>query len=851
MRAPFDPYGAASPAIDQQLGDAFQVVRFVARHIPEIASVAYHMEALYTLASAGGKANADLLGLPNDAVNLGEFEGDLIPDNTTVRSALQVISTYVENLKSRVDTQLLDMGQFTGTTIPDQVSLHDALQALETAIERVFAEAPVLSSEEQAEEGTDNTTVMSPLRVAQAITSQTAEQFSDLDDALALRPTTDALAAETGAAGIGTTLGESVEAVLTTLMNEGKTVFDIRAYGAIPGGEEDCSEAIRAAMNAARDAGGGVVYVPTGVWRKADTTPPIHMYDNTTLMGDGIASVILNDDLPTNPRNDMIYVDHATNVAFRNFKILGTARTYPTEVNFCQTIAGQYVTNLVISGVTIEACRQMATAFEVVDNVLFTGCHIVDSIRDGARFVQARNVRIIGNHFQRVADDCIAVHSRDDYPDTVVPHNVTIIGNTIETCQGIKLLGVKNSIISNNTFRWCMQNPIYIWNHIELPEGNTAIFSSLISDNVFLDTMSLFDTDFVICADFRDRSKGALSAQPGAVAPVFPYTQIANTNVEGAVNMGGFALKIVNNIIGWAAPRVAKFSDYGCGDILNRNNAYGDAGIIDPEMNDAAYTCKGVVVLGPVRSLDISGNSFHGGPTAINKPMIYCGAPSIASNTIVASNVNIKDNTFSDCPSNSCVSLEYTTTNGAQYINIVGNTFDLDPFFRNQYHNVDNTWANDDAAMAISLNAYSAAGVMSQNHFKNCSRLWALGGEPLSVSEDNVAYFDWQSGGVFDGSAGNLGIRNVPFAPRVTCIMIDGVPTNDTFGRLISIPSKTASSMPTTGKYVRGHFVRNINPVLSGSVGSQYYVSGWSRMTNGSDHVLNTDWLECRNLTGT
>ena len=104
MRAPFDPYGAASPAIDQQLGDAFQVVRFVARHIPEIASVAYHMEALYTLASAGGKANADLLGLPYDAVDLGEFQGNILPDNITVKSALQTLSDYISAWRVELET---------------------------------------------------------------------------------------------------------------------------------------------------------------------------------------------------------------------------------------------------------------------------------------------------------------------------------------------------------------------------------------------------------------------------------------------------------------------------------------------------------------------------------------------------------------------------------------------------------------------------------------------------------------------------------------------------------------------------------------------------------------------------
>lgn len=238
MRAPFDPYGAASPAIDQQLGDAFQVVRFVARHIPEIASVAYHMEALYTLASAGGKANADLLGLPPQATDLGEMEGTLIPDGASVYAALQIIVTFVENLKTQTDSLLSDMGQFTGTTIPDQVNLHTALQALETAIERVFTEAPVLSTEEQAEEGTDNTTVMSPLRVAQSIESrydfllnrenqqgtQDIDTVTGLSDALAAKAPNLFTSTEVvgGAPAYIETLGEKAGEVISLVELAGK-----------------------------------------------------------------------------------------------------------------------------------------------------------------------------------------------------------------------------------------------------------------------------------------------------------------------------------------------------------------------------------------------------------------------------------------------------------------------------------------------------------------------------------------------------------------------------------------------------------------------------------------------------
>lgn len=58
------------------------------------------------------------------------------------------------------------------------------------------------------------------------------------------------------------------------------------------------------------------------------------------------------------------------------------------------------------------------------------------------------------------------------------------------------------------------------------------------------------------------------------------------------------------------------------------------------------------------------------------------------------------------------------------------------------------------------------------------------------------------------------------------------------------------ASVPTAGQWSIGDFVRNSAPVEAGSGGSKYVVTGWIRVTDGSGNVLNTDWLECRALTG-
>ena len=48
------------------------------------------------------------------------------------------------------------------------------------------------------------------------------------------------------------------------------------------------------------------------------------------------------------------------------------------------------------------------------------------------------------------------------------------------------------------------------------------------------------------------------------------------------------------------------------------------------------------------------------------------------------------------------------------------------------------------------------------------------------------------------------------------------------------------TSIPTTGTFAKGDFVRKSAP----SVASSGVVVGWLRITDGSAHVLNTDWVE-------
>ena len=73
---------------------------------------------------------------------------------------------------------------------------------------------------------------------------------------------------------------------------------------------------------------------------------------------------------------------------------------------------------------------------------------------------------------------------------------------------------------------------------------------------------------------------------------------------------------------------------------------------------------------------------------------------------------------------------------------------------------------------------------------------------------------------------------------------------NDLTEGRINAVTNAATSVPTTGSWAQGDFVRNSTPSEAGTAGSKYVVTGWLRLTSGSNNVLNTDWVSVRALTG-
>jgi hypothetical protein len=85
-----------------------------------------------------------LSGVAANAVNLGTFTGITIPDNTTVKNALQALETAHEEVDQNVDDLITlsgvaenstSLGTFTGDIIPDSSTVKGAIQSLETELQ--------------------------------------------------------------------------------------------------------------------------------------------------------------------------------------------------------------------------------------------------------------------------------------------------------------------------------------------------------------------------------------------------------------------------------------------------------------------------------------------------------------------------------------------------------------------------------------------------------------------------------------------------------------------------------------------------------------------------------------------
>lgn len=485
----------------------------------------------------------------------------------------------------------------------------------------------------------------------------------------------------------------------------------------------------------------------------------------------------------------------------------------------------------------------------------------------GLRSLDTPNTIYQNNRLRRLEDDSIDCHSGNNALGE--PRGkISIVGNLMEDCEGIAVLGGRQISIVANTLRRTRRSCIQVSGHT-VSEGRASMGSIAIVGNVIEDPFEGIDYDdpdaavSVAQQDFSApiliqggiRTATTTSVSPGewdsATGTVLdPWTNSGTTAGAGAMqtsdwednsNFGMFSVVVANNTITRTLPAVTNYSDYGFGSWWGR---LGDA---DPAVTQQSFR-KHVICIGDnLSNFIITGNTasgFRDGAFVyFNRTVseqtpddFYFMSGKVSNNIARDVNWGVASNVKG---------LVAPATLWTLDVEIDANIFDCDPYAKSSFRTspIDGSWVNSvDGLQPAAANLRNFQGWKFRNNTcRNCSA--PMYSEPVSsgqgLIENNIVECDPASPGY---SASNKGVGNLPRASDMWRYMIvDSNPSSADWRRLKNICTLASTIVPTSGAYVVGHFVRQTNPTTS-SAGAKIHL-GWIRRTTGTAHVVGTDWI--------
>lgn len=336
--------------------------------------------------------------------------------------------------------------------------------------------------------------------------------------------------------GTSTTVAEvldEISYVFGSIPTQASTLFDIRDYGGVGDGTYDNRAAFLAASTAISNAGGGVLYVPRGVWGIGPTATPslggVILPSNTVLRGDGIGVTTIKAlDLGNTDLTGIVRTQsgvETSNVMVRDITIDGNKAGqsgYANIINFyCGVTPDNRVLmdrNIFVINVESKNARSGTDGssnpgrgygidpHEVVDNFVMMNCTVHDCDRDGVIHDGIINFKNVNNRsynngrhgFNYVKESfnglVLGNHSHDNGANGILiqqdSHHLRVIGNLVEDNgeQGIRVRRgetVVNTlhIISNNTIKGSGRSGINITGACYNEVSNNLIQDSSQAEN--------------------------------------------------------------------------------------------------------------------------------------------------------------------------------------------------------------------------------------------------------------------------------------------------------------------------------------------------------------------------------
>lgn len=604
---------------------------------------------------------------------------------------------------------------------------------------------------------------------------------------------------------------------------------------------ESASEAANGAILTAAIArvnaiGGGIIDLPAGTFPIAGPIRPPSV--PCVIRGAGIGVTVLDwdnvDHLIAKPNVDpdtlvfdgSVY-DHLT---LEDFTIRGKwdeIEDYNPQVS---PIWLWRIDDLTIQRVEIRNCTFMGMRVSACHRVKISECKIYESGRDGIGAWYCHFIQILNNQIDHCSDDAISVHTASADPNSH-RQGVVISGNRISDSHGISAMGLRRATISGNQLERVHVHGIRIGPDTTYSEYLTT-HSVVIADNTITD---VFDPSTITggfssgCAYIEVVSLP--NAGTGVAIPGWPdgsgtfeplYASLDN-RASGDPRAPGHWLLVTGNTLCRTIPSGGLYSDLGFGEMFF-NGGYVDFTIT--ETNLGSTTSYGISLVGATQDCTFSNNIINGMRVAF-------GIGSTTASATRFENISITGNQFVRALGGIQVSANVT---GGKNIDVFGNTFDGDPEQEHSNRGANGTWATQSAPYAIFVGTGSGF-LVRNNVFRNwcqVSDALGFGGSDKAMFRDNVWDCD-PTATAF--STSNKGIGTfIPGSEQGILRVVDSDPTSANYGSTLNVCHPERNSIPTTGKYMTGHMVRCNSPNVTA-------ILGWLRITNGSNHVLGTDWI--------
>jgi hypothetical protein len=633
--------------------------------------------------------------------------------------------------------------------------------------------------------------------------------------------------------------GTGAVAVDYSVQDKLRQIVSVKDFGAVGNGVVDDTVAIQAAVTFAATNEKTLLF-PAGNY--LSTSGGITLTPGTSIIGQGqgITTLTLGDSATA-----AYFFYSGSNASpglyqFSDFTITGSWLTNQTTnglalivLNFATTPTPTSI--VTFNNIEVSYSRGFGIVTDLTARSEARDCYVHHTIRDGISFNDTQDKIFINCQVEHTADNALSGHVVNGFGQTPVTSRLTMENCRMIDTYGASFLGVSEATVSNVYCARSKGIAFSIGSFIPVPSSgyistrHISIKNLVVEDTINQSVLGT-GTAAVGLQIGSYSAAGTLTALPlrpngtGSILPPEPYIYNLG-NSSNTVTVPNGAGWDVQAIIRQTLPAVANYSSWGFGDM------FGPTGFIDPAITDANLGIQGIVLYGGMRDARIRAIvEPRAGGVLISEP---------SSPDYLYQNVVFENCSFVRCVGNAINS--DAVSSDIQDIKFLNCWFDVDPRFesadRAQTAGQYNGKWQFASTTAIVQGATYVTGIGFENcHFRNCQSL-DTSGAPVNYYGLNYLHCNPATVG---GSSGNVGIGDVkPAGGNFAYVVEVSDPRQTaTYNNIVTVQTFDAASIPTTGTWVAGAFVRKNNP----AVGGPTFTFGWSRLTTGSANVSGTDW---------